>query len=123
MPRHRNQLEKRQQQISVREEQRLRIGPIPSPEQLAAFDRILPGLADRITRMAEGHARNRWSNDRAARIVSITSPVFAFIVAMTIICGGLWLVSIGLSLEGLAAVFLTISGIIYALYKMPPKRD
>lgn len=82
---------------------------------MQAFDAALPGLADRITRMAEGHALNRWKNDRAARAVGIMAQIFAFVVAMTIILGGLWLVSNGLEVAGLVAVFGTIAAIVYAL--------
>lgn len=65
--------------------------------------------------MAEGHARNRWNNDRAARIVAITGPFLAFIVAMTIIVGGIYLTATGHPVTGLSAVFGTIAGIILAM--------
>src|SRR2546423_387229 len=34
-------------------------GPIPPPDLIAAYDKILPGSADRIFRMAEAQAQHR----------------------------------------------------------------
>lgn len=34
-------------------------GPIPAPEDLEHYDRICPGFADRILKMAEAQAANR----------------------------------------------------------------
>jgi uncharacterized membrane protein len=36
-------------------------GPLPAPEQLAQYNEVMPGLADRIVRMAEGEATHRRS--------------------------------------------------------------
>lgn len=33
-------------------------GPLPAPETLAAYDALLPGLADRIVTLAEGYAKH-----------------------------------------------------------------
>jgi len=41
-------------------------GPIPPPEFLARYDAVLPGLADRIVRMAENQANHRHSLESLA---------------------------------------------------------
>jgi uncharacterized membrane protein len=92
---------------------------------LEKFDRILPGLADRITKMAEGYARDRWRNGRTARWSTILGQLFAFVVAMTIILGGFYLVLRGKSPEGITAVVATVAAIVtafvYVRRHQPPK--
>jgi uncharacterized membrane protein len=109
--------------VVVHQEYRQRLGPLPAPEELAAFNQVLPGLADRITRMAEGHAKNRWANDRATRIVAILSQIFAFVIAMSVILGGLYLTFTGHPVTGLAAVFATIAGILLAIRRGATKKS
>lgn len=41
-------------------------GPLPSPEQLAGYERVLPGSADRILKMAEGQATHRQDIEKVA---------------------------------------------------------
>jgi len=67
--------------------------------------------------MAEGHAKNRWANDRATRTVLILGQIFAFIVAMTIVVGGIYLTLTGRPISGLTAVFGTITAIVLAIRK------
>lgn len=100
-------------------------GPLPSPEHLEKFDRVLPGLADRITKMAEGYARARWLDGRTARWSTILGQVFAFVVAMTIILGGFYLVLHDKRPEGIAAVVATVAAIVTAFIyvrRNPPKQ-
>ena len=88
------------------------------------FERVLPGLADRITAMAEGHAKNRWNNDRATRVTAILGQVFAFVVAMTLIGGGFYLTIIGRPTEGLSTIGVTIAAIVGAfVYGRRSKRE
>ncbi|MCC6960351.1 MAG: DUF2335 domain-containing protein [Dehalococcoidia bacterium] len=44
-------------------------GPIPPPAALAAFEQVQPGLADRITRMAENEQSHRHSTQRRALLI------------------------------------------------------
>ena len=99
-------------------------GPLPPPEALEKFDRVLPGLADRITKMAEGYARDRWRNGRTARWSTILGQLFAFVVAMTIILGGFYLVLHDKSPEGITAVVATVAAIVTVFIygrRNPPK--
>lgn len=41
-------------------------GPVPSPDQLAKFEQVLPGAAERIFRMAEKEQEQRHSNEKVS---------------------------------------------------------
>lgn len=74
----------------------------------------MPGLANRMTTMAEGYARDNWANNRALRIVTIAGPVLAFIVAMTVILGGFYLIYKGKSPEGITALVSALAALVGA---------
>jgi Predicted membrane protein (DUF2335) len=50
----------------VEHQQTIYQGPLPQPEDFAAYDRVLPGAADRILKMAEGQATHRQGLERFA---------------------------------------------------------
>lgn len=50
----------------VQHTQTLHQGPIPSPEAFAAYERVLPGAADRILKMAETQSAHRQGLERFA---------------------------------------------------------
>lgn len=89
--------------------QQLRIAPLPTSEELAQFDAVLPGLAERIVTMAEKNGDDRRRNNRAIRIVTVLGPVLAFVVAMTALLGGFYLVSQGMDAAGIAAIVTAIA--------------
>jgi uncharacterized membrane protein len=47
------------QGVTVTQEAKFHKGPLPSPEVLAGYEKIAPGFADRIVRMAEGEIEHR----------------------------------------------------------------
>lgn len=74
--------------------------------------------------MAEGYGRDRWRNARTARWSTILGQMFAFIVAMTIILGGFYLVLHDKSPEGITVVVATVAAIVTAFIygrRNPPK--
>lgn len=95
------------------------VGPLPPPEQLGEYEKVLPGAADRIIKMAEDQATHRQkieslvvkSNSRD----SLLGIICAFILGLTVIGGGIYLalqghsygswLSIG-GFVGLAGVFV-----------------
>ena len=91
-------------------------GPLPPPEDLAKFEQILPGSADRIIRMAEQQAAHRQELEKIAvrsnAIVQRWGLVCAFIIAMTAICGGIWLSLRGMSGVGLAAIVGALAALV-----------
>jgi uncharacterized membrane protein len=66
--------------------------PLPAPETLAAFNQVLPGLAERIVTRFETEASHREELEvkmvEAAIGNQSRGQVFAFIVVMTVIVGG-----------------------------------
>ncbi len=64
-------------------------GPLPRPEDLAKYDQIVPGAAERIIKMAEKEMQHRHATeDKLSKGMTITtylSIVFAFI-SVLILC-------------------------------------
>lgn len=66
-------------------------GPLPLPEDLAKYDRVVPGAAERILRMAENESEHRRKRDNrmdwSIIITTILSVVFAFlsIIALSVL--------------------------------------
>lgn len=94
--------------------QEVRVGPLPSPEELQNFEDVLPGLADRIVALAEGHAKNYWRNDRAQRFSAILGQVFSFVMGASLVGGGIWLINAGYTTSGLAVLAAPVAGIVAA---------
>jgi len=70
-------------------------GPIPPPEFLQKYNEILPGLADRLVRMAEKQEDHRHALERSAVKAEITrgyiGQASGLIVALTGLAIGGWL--------------------------------
>ena len=68
-------------------------GPIPHPQILAGYEKIVPGAGDRILRMAENEAKHRHSvDDRCIRADSrdgLLGIIAAFVIGMTCVVGGI----------------------------------
>lgn len=83
-------------------------GPLPKPEDLAKYEQILPGSADRIIRMAEQQGAHRQNLERVVvesnAVVQKWGLVCAFVIAMSAISGGIWLSSKGMSGVGLTSI-------------------
>lgn len=103
-----NQLQERGQHAIIAQHRELRIAPLPKPEELAQFEAVVPGLAERIVRMAEDNGVDRRRNNRAIRWATILGQIFAFIVVMTALAGGFYLVSQGQDIAGVAAIITAI---------------
>lgn len=90
-------------------------GPLPHPALLDQFERIVPGAAERIIRMAEEQAAHRRGLEKTAVEANAWSqkagPVFGFIVAMTAILGGFVLVFYGHSTYGIAAIITALASL------------
>lgn len=90
-------------------------GPIPPPEILVKYNDALPGAAERIVAMAESQLKHRQglenkvieSNCKAQR----TGPIYGFIVCMTAILGGVYLIHSGKSAEGLTAIITSLASL------------
>lgn len=67
-------------------------GPLPPPETMAAYDKILPGAAEKILNMAVNQSDHRMSMEKKMVEADIRDgrlgEWFAFIISMTAIIGG-----------------------------------
>ena len=95
--------------------QATRSGPLPPPETLAKYERLHPGTAERIIRMAEGQAAHRMSMEKAVIEGNVEQqrpgPLYGFVLALITIVGGIGLTSTGHSIAGLTAIIVPIAGL------------
>jgi uncharacterized membrane protein len=86
-------------------EQRTRFsGPLPPPGLLDEYELVLPGLAGRIVAMAEAEGEHRRRLQRRVVRLSEAGLASAFIIAMTVVVGGFFLIHEGSSREGVSSV-------------------
>jgi uncharacterized membrane protein len=83
-------------------------GPIPPPGMLVKYNEAFPGAAERIVAMAERQSAHRENMETTVVTAGARSQTrgswFAFIIAMTAILGGVYLIKLGKSAEGLSAI-------------------
>lgn len=91
-------------------------GPLPHPEILEHYDRIVPGGAERIFAQFESQALHRQKIEsrviRSNSFVQIFGAVSALLLGLTAIVGGLYLVYAGKSLEGFGTFFTALSSLV-----------
>jgi uncharacterized membrane protein len=91
-------------------------GPLPPPAALEQFERSAPGAADRILGMAEREEEHRHTQERAMLRSDTQARArgqwMAFLVALVIIAGGIWLISKGKQWEGLVAVLTPLATLV-----------
>jgi uncharacterized membrane protein len=91
-------------------------GTLPPPEALERYNQILPGAAERIIVMAErqhGHRIELESHVIKSNVsAQKLGTILGFIVAMTVIIGGLFLVHQGKNAEGLAAILTALAALV-----------
>jgi uncharacterized membrane protein len=87
-------------------------GPIPPPDALAEYERTLPGLADRLVTFAERESEHRRALQRRAIRLSELGLAAGFAIAMTAVCGGIFLVHEGSQAEGMSSIILAIASLV-----------
>lgn len=91
-------------------------GPLPPPEELVKYDRILPGAADRIIRMAEQQSIHRQNLETVAIGANATTQKWglacAFVIAMSAIWGGILLSLRGMSGAGLTSIITALAALV-----------
>lgn len=84
-------------------------GPLPPPETLAQYDKIVPGAAERIISMAEKEMEHRHkSEDKTTKSIIATttfSIIFAF-VSVLVLCG-IVIYALYRGFDGVAGVIAT----------------
>jgi uncharacterized membrane protein len=90
-------------------------GPLPDPEMLKKYDEIYPGFANRIVTQAEVQTAHRIELEKKVIgsdvVKSYMGIIFAFIIGMTGITGGIYLATIGLVGEGLGMSGATVAAL------------
>jgi uncharacterized membrane protein len=74
----------------LREERRHYQGPLPCPEDFAAYERVLPGAADRILKMAENQATHRQGMERRAISGDIAKSMMGTVLAYITFGGSMY---------------------------------
>jgi uncharacterized membrane protein len=91
-------------------------GPLPPPEELAKYEQILPGSANRIISMAEEQSSHRRDLEKTVIGANVRTQtwglVSAFIIAMTAIGGGIWLSAKGMSGAGLTSIITALAALV-----------
>src|SRR5438552_10293716 len=91
-------------------------GPLPPPEALERYNQILPGAAERIIAMAESQHTHRQGLEKHVIHSNVSAQklgtILGFIVAMTVVIGGMFLVHEGKSGEGLAAILTALASLV-----------
>lgn len=91
----------------------LRRGPVPSPDDLQEYDRVLPGAADRLISMAERQAEHRQYVERrmvdAGTHNTARGQVLGFILALIVVVLGFVLLMAGKETAGLVALILPLA--------------
>jgi uncharacterized membrane protein len=98
---------KREQLRQIYFEIQSHAGPLPQPEALAKYENVLPGLAERIVRMAENQSSHRikledvtvnsqLGESKRGQLFGLIVGIFALMVAL----------ALGLSGQGIAASFI-----------------
>lgn len=93
-------------------------GPLPPPEALEHYERVLPGGAERIIAMAEREQKHRHGvEQRTSRVGAWIGPVglvFAFLLAALALGGSIWLISNGHSVSGLVIAISEVIALSWA---------
>ena len=88
----------------LRIKQEVHSGPIPSPEQLSAYDKVIPGLAERIVKHAEVEQEHRHNMEQRAmrqpHREALLGQVFGLIIGVVGIVSAAWLISKGYPIAG-----------------------
>jgi len=87
-------------------------GPLPHPDILVKYNEAHPGAADRIIAMAEKQAAHR--QELESRVISTScqnakrGPIYGFVICMTAISGGIYLIQSGKGAAGLTAIITAL---------------
>jgi uncharacterized membrane protein len=79
---------------------------------LAKYERALPGVADRLVCIAERESEHRRALQRRAMRLSELGLAAGFAIAMTALCGGIFLVHEGSQAEGMSSIILAIASLV-----------
>jgi uncharacterized membrane protein len=85
--------------------------PLPPPALYEGYEAVVPGAGDRILRMAEEEGENRRWMDRAFAKYRRLGLVLAFVVTMTVIAAGTFLIYNDKSAYGIALILANLTAV------------
>lgn len=92
------------------------IGPLPPPNILRGYNEVIPGAAERILAMAENQQSHRIQMESAVVQENCKSQrrglTFGFVITMTVVLGGFFLIYKGKSASGLISVVLALASLV-----------
>lgn len=94
----------------------LHVGPLPPPEQLAKYNKIIPNGAERIMRIAENEQHH--SITMEAKMLTATiwttrlGQIFGLVIGLTVIILGFICIMMGHDLSGTAMSGLGVTGLV-----------
>lgn len=89
-------------------------GPLPDPRTLEYYERVYPGAAREIIEMAKGEQADRHRDTFRNWLAHLLGQIFAFVLGMTGLCGGVLLLYVGKSLTGLGVFIASLGTLIGA---------
>ncbi len=90
----------------------LTTGPLPPPEQLAQYEQIIPGAADRILRMTENNSDHRMRIISAQIAQSDRAQWLAFALALCFLVASVWVTLAAFPWVGVTLGGSTVIGVI-----------
>lgn len=91
-------------------------GPIPPPEILEAYERVVKGSANRILTMAEEQSKHRKKLEEIVVLGGSRNQaagmIFAFVLSLVIVGSGAFLIYHDKSLEGFGLILSDLLGLI-----------
>jgi len=94
-------------------------GPIPSPNSCSEYEKVLPGFTERAVTMAEkaqdAHIRSETKSTRYLLVWRLSSLFLAFVLAATVIGGGIALLFYDKNIAGYSVLIGGVAAIITAM--------
>jgi uncharacterized membrane protein len=101
-------------------------GPLPPPAMFEYYEKVLPGAAERILRLAEVQASHRRNLETSVIGSDIRragrGQILGFVLALGTVLGGFALIAGGRRAEGLASVILSTASLA-AVFMMAVRTD
>ena len=89
--------------------QQFRSAPLPTPQELAHYDQVGPGLAATLVQMAQDNQKDRLSTNKTMRVAMIMGQLFAFFVAIGALGAGAYLAYKGQNVAGIATIVTSLA--------------
>lgn len=93
-------------------------GPVPHPELLTQYNSVIPEGANRVVELVEGQVHHRQTMEACGQI-------FAFVLAMLTLSGGIGLIALGAGIQGLVPLVAAVVGLVglFVYREMQSKKD